>query len=637
MFTKRQTNILEILLKNTSGITGSMIGEKLSVSSRTIRNDISQINSLLSNNDISISSSNKSGYFLKVEYIGKLKEILNNEKGVNSDYYLDDHRDFVILGKVLFEGKQNIYDLSEVLFVSTRTIYKEVKNLQDELVKKYYFYGLKFEKESVFIKSSEEEIRKLIFRIVSEHVLRKSITLKDIKILFNDNFNLKKLNNITNKIKDYFIINEIFIDEDYIRLIIWILYIVEVRNSNNFFIRKSKLKELNEGILALIDALVDEDIKLQENDIAFIHDFLWIIKLENKDTISNSTIKVVDEFIRQINDRYNIELEDNNVILENITVHIEYMLRRVKNDYQLVNTIREDIKYRYPFSYEISMLIVNIVYDAIGKYPIDDEVANIAVWIEQLVTYFNKKVKVLVIPNSRLGINDLIVRWIKNNFYNSIEIIDSIPAYALKDYKRLNEVEIIISNNKITDVPSIPVYIINKIPDIKDLDKVNDIVHNIKIGRKFKNVIKKFFDLNLVSIYKEEISLKQAILNGVNELKINNISDINMYIEDVLMREKKYPTIIGESLMIPRPINTFSNKTLVSPIILKKPISYNGKNIRIIFLLTIEDKLDYDLSTLFELFKRVALNKDILKSLIDIDNEDEFLETLSNLSKNINY
>ena len=65
MFTKRQTNILEIILKNTSGITGSNIGEKLSVSSRTIRNDISQINSLLSNDNITISSSHKSGYFLK--------------------------------------------------------------------------------------------------------------------------------------------------------------------------------------------------------------------------------------------------------------------------------------------------------------------------------------------------------------------------------------------------------------------------------------------------------------------------------------------------------------------------------------------------------------------------------------------
>ena len=54
MFTKRQTNILEIILKNTSGITGSNIGEKLSVSSRTIRNDISQINSLLSNDNITI-------------------------------------------------------------------------------------------------------------------------------------------------------------------------------------------------------------------------------------------------------------------------------------------------------------------------------------------------------------------------------------------------------------------------------------------------------------------------------------------------------------------------------------------------------------------------------------------------------
>ncbi|MBM6860076.1 HTH domain-containing protein, partial [Clostridium saudiense] len=167
MFTKRQTKILEIILKSPSGITGSNIGEKLSVSSRTIRNDIAKINSLLSNNNIGVSSSHKSGYFLKVEYIEKLKEILNNEKGINSNYHLDDHRDFVILGKILFEGKQNIYDLSEILFVSTRTVYKVIKGLQENMSRKYSFNGIRYEKEYVFVEASEEEIRRLLFKIVS--------------------------------------------------------------------------------------------------------------------------------------------------------------------------------------------------------------------------------------------------------------------------------------------------------------------------------------------------------------------------------------------------------------------------------------------------------------------------------------
>lgn len=636
MFTKRQTNILEIILKNTSGITGSRIGEKLSVSSRTIRNDISQINSLLSAFNISVSSSHKSGYFIKVEYIEILKEILNSEKGLNSNYHLDDHRDFVILGKVLFEGRQNIYDLSEILFVSARTIYKEVKNLQEILIKNYSFHGLKFQKENVFIKASEEEIRKLLFKIISRQVLKKTVSLKEIQILFNDNFNLETLNNIESKIREYFISYKIFIDDDYIKLISWFLYIIEVRNSNNFFLNKPKAKKLNQGILTLIDGLITENINLKENDILFLYDFLWTIKLGNSSNISDTTIKVVKEFIQETMDKYSIDLEGNDNLLENMTEHIEYMLRRVNSDYQLVNNIRDDIKHRYPFSYEISMLIVNIIHNNTGKFLIDDEVTNIAVWVEHLVTYFNKRVKVLVVSNSRLGINDLIVRWIKNSFYNSVEVIDSIPAYALSEYSRLNEAEIIISNRRINEVSNIPIYIIEGIPDNKDLDKLNDIVHRIKIGRKFEGVIRKFFDTNLVRIYSEEISLKQAIINGANKLK-NNILDLNKYIEDVLVREENYTTIIGESLMVPRPINTFSNKTLVSPIILKKPISHNGKNIRIIFLLTIEDKLDYDLSTIFEFFKRLALNKELLKSLIDIDNEEDFIENLINLSKNINY
>ena len=87
--------------------------------------------------------------------------------------------------------------------------------------------------------------------------------------------------------------------------------------------------------------------------------------------------------------------------------------------------------------------------------------------------------------------------------------------------------------------------------------------------------------------------------------------------------------------MIPRPRKTFSEKILVSVALLKKPISYKGKNIRILFLSTQTHKANYDLSLLYELFKRVALNKCILRSLIDLEDKSEFLQSFIELSKNI--
>ena len=44
MFTGRQLKIIELIFNNTQGIHGSKIAELLSVSSRTIRHEIGEIN-----------------------------------------------------------------------------------------------------------------------------------------------------------------------------------------------------------------------------------------------------------------------------------------------------------------------------------------------------------------------------------------------------------------------------------------------------------------------------------------------------------------------------------------------------------------------------------------------------------------
>lgn len=70
MWTGRQLQILEILIKNTSGIIGSNLASRLGVSDRTVRNDISRINQDLKLYNCSIQSSNKIGYYIAGPHIG---------------------------------------------------------------------------------------------------------------------------------------------------------------------------------------------------------------------------------------------------------------------------------------------------------------------------------------------------------------------------------------------------------------------------------------------------------------------------------------------------------------------------------------------------------------------------------------
>lgn len=636
MFTKRQTNILEIILKNTSGITGSNIGEKLSVSSRTIRNDISQINSLLSNDNITISSSHKSGYFLKNEYIEKLKEILNNEKGLNSAYHLDDHRDFVVLGKILFEGKQSIYDLSEILFVSTRTVYKVIKSLQESMATQYFFNGIKYEKEYVFVEASEEEIRKLLFKIVGVSVFEKTISLKEVQIIFDDNFSLEELHYICDKVKKCFIDKKNFVDEEYIVILSWLLYIAQIRSSNGFCNQRSKNKLTDKKALKTIEDLIEAGVKLNKNDVESIYNFLWTKKLTSENEISEITNIVLSDFIRAIKERYDVDLNDSDELLGNLLEYMEYMLRRIQSDYQFVNSIKSDIKNRYPFAYEISMLIVEIIYKYFNKYTKDDEVANIAIYLEPLLNSFSYKTKILMITDSRVGINSLIQRWINDNFYNKVEFVGKISLNQLNNYRYVEDADIIISPINIEKEVKVPTCVIESIPDSNDIKRLKQMMHKVNIGNKFEDIIKKYFDKDLIDIYDEEYNFDQIIMRQAKKLKkAGYILNEKEFVDDVLSREREYPTVIGEFVMIPRPRKIFSEKVLVSVAILKKPISYKGKNIRIIFLSTQSYKANYDLSLLYELFKRVALNKCILRSLIDLEEKSEFLQWFIDLSKNI--
>lgn len=641
MYTKRQMKILQLILKNTQGITGTKIAEDLQVSVRTIRNDIVAINDSLKKENLTISSSKKIGYFIKSDAIEPLKQLIYSNEEREYICAAEENRHLKILSKVIFKGKQHCADLAEMLFVSEQTIYKEINELKKVLKTQYNCSLIKFSSDFVWIDVSEEEIRQLLFKILKNFVLIDHYSyLNEMQILLNDNFDIQEFNIISSKIKQHFARQKVTIDDQSLSMIVGAIYIVIIRNRYGFKIQNSQDETVNNEVSLLIRSLMEMGLEIIENDLGCLNSFLWTIKLTShstkKDKVSVLVDTIMSEFCREVMNTYNINLKESEQLIDNMKVHIEYMLRRLDNDYQLTNPIINEVKKKYPFSYEVAMLMVHIVYKYKNRYPIDDEISYIAIYIEYFLEKVNTKLKAVIVSSSRLGFTNIIKNWIHNNFYNQVEVVECMPMHLIEDYLKENKIDLMIFTSQIDITLPIPHYVIEGIPDKNDAILVNNMVYKIKISHKYESIIKKMFSDEFINIYDKSYSFDEIIREMGRQLKRHErIEDDKEYIEDVLQREQNYPTDIGSSFMIPHPLTTFALKTTVSVALMKRPIIHNDKEIKMIFLLAIENKIDDDVSSLFQFFKQIALNKEAFNKLVEVSDKDEFLSQLIYLSKNL--
>ena len=167
----------------------------------------------------------------------------------------------------------------------------------------------------------------------------------------------------------------------------------------------------------------------------------------------------------------------------------------------------------------------------------------------------------------------------------------------------------------------------------------------MRVSRRFSVIVNKYFDTRCVKIFAKDggtakwngsVSFETVIGTLSEKFKEQGkIESMEEYVEDVLSREVNYPTVIGESVMIPHPLMTFAKETAVAAAILKPPITVCRKAVKVIFLLAIEGRPNDDVSILFEFFKQVAMNENLVHTLYEAADEKDFLNRLISISTSI--
>ena len=168
---KRCIQILKLLLKNKECMTGDNLAVAIGVSSRTIRNDMKDLNRALEDHGASVVSEIGQGYYLKIEDQEKFLAFQNEmeEQKREKDFKNiipsePEDRVKYIISKLLLsilngrKEKIEFFDLEEELFISTSTLKKDFRNI-DKVLKPYDLKISITKKDGVKIVGDEAKIR----------------------------------------------------------------------------------------------------------------------------------------------------------------------------------------------------------------------------------------------------------------------------------------------------------------------------------------------------------------------------------------------------------------------------------------------------------------------------------------------
>lgn len=622
-------------MNNVQGVSGAKLAEYLNVSSRTIRNDIGEINNAWKDGTL-IQSSKKSGYSIDEQYRNQLTEYLLSDNQSNSDEMTD--RGMVILGIVLERGNTDLYDLEEEMGLSQSAVYKEVIRLQKKLLSEYQSELLHMSAERIWAEGDEKKIRQLMFHLVKNEVQNGTGAYAALlQSLMGHSFEQQQFDGMVRLVKEYFDGYMIQISDANLYMISSALYITRIRNeSNHRILSLSGQKEIPEERAKFYKYLREKKLELSGDDLQILGELLHGFKLTAnpvKDSDIDSVNRLIlEDFCREVMEKYHFDLWQSPVFYDNVLIHIEYMMRRIETGYAVRNPILNEVKKQYPYAYEISMLLVPIVYRYKNLFIQDDEISYIAIFIEHFLENVNQKLKTVIITSARFSVNSIIGSWVEKNFQNQLEIVKMLPQHNLDQYLEDHQVDLIISTGAMMH-PEIATYKMDSLPTHYTQVAIDTLIHKIRMNYRFREIIKEHFDEDMIRIYREKVEFDQVIVELSQDLEEKGyIYDAKEYSNDVLQREINYPTYIGDWFMIPHPLVTFAKKTSIGVAVLKKPIRRQEKEIQLIFLLALESKQNDQIGILFQFLRHIALEKSSINSLTAVENGSELIKELIRIS-----
>lgn len=629
MLTKRQNDIIDILTSQKDWIIGKDLAKYLSVSDRTIRNDIVAINNFYK--EMYIESNIRKGYRIQNSK-KRCAEKQQNKIPENGN----ERRSF-ILKRLLQQGQINLYDIAKEIYISEFSVENDINKIR-KLLENYpgLTIGRKINILQIF--GEEREKRQLYEELIAFEMNGNLLNLNKLAENF-EKFDLLKVKEI---LKEIFEECDYRLNERQIPEVMIHIGILLERNLSYHFLKEREHKEDFDKMQEY--KISAKFFETMSNKLAFkiteaeVVEFAVYLKSGKKNEyyernqLEQIVSDLVTHIIVEIKEHFDIDFSEDREFRLGLELHINSLLKRHYEKIEIDNTCLEEVKRKYPLIFEMGVWVSKIIGERLKITISENEISFISLHIGSAYERANLRKKyrcILICPHNQTVI-DLCVQKLINRFNERLEIVKCV-SYFEEALIIENDPDVILTTQPIVHSLDITTVEISMFLDYKDEAAVFQTLNRLDQIR-YKNNFQ-FFILNLM---REEIFTFD--LEGKNpEEIISSMCDMlysRGYVkpdfkEGVLKRESLSATSFFHGFAIPHSMTNESTiHSAISTAILKKPVKWGNYEVRFVLLLAITEENRNLLKIFFDWLNDVTSHAEKFGKLLEVRDYQSFVSTL---------
>ncbi len=626
MFEDNRLAHILILMRKSSVMDVDTLANQLSVSSRTIRNDIKELNALLDDSStIEMDQGRCSLRIFNVEgFLDTFTSILETDDLNSSRTRMN-----YVFGSLLRSEEPILTDdLAYEMSIGRSTLVKDIKKLRDEL-KKYDVQIVGKTSKGLVLEGLEKDIRKYIIE--------------------NNFYEMYKEYPLDDEIQD--VIDD-FMDQSG--------YEPKVQKNLNMYLTLMLDRYLNGHFIGhlsdtfynisshpqfpLLDRLIDEisgiihvDFPIEEK--LFV--LLPIVGMRTPDATENMTKIDLDQNAKElyekisqaIKERLDITMEPSDSTDE-FLYHLMFMSNRLRYGIHTENALVDAIAQKYPLAYEMGLIACEVIENELGVEVSKSEIGFITSYF---IVYLEQHGKqnidnIAIVCGTGKSAARLVYAQLKN-------IIDSNTAVDLYSDNTVNEdllnrYDVVLSTVELSYRLQIPILYIseifdenelrNRIDKVRYLGKENTMVDDnwFVISNRLEE--DKFFYL------KDCDSYESGLTCMLDSLYDNGYLDSG-FKQRLFEREKMATMVLGNRVAIPHMINDCTDDFVFSLGVLPNPVMYHDLEVQLIFLLALPKNLGAKDDLLIRMYDEIITimkDQELVDRLVKVTRHSQALRTL---------
>lgn len=599
MLNPRMTVILRHLLKAETAVTSEFLGKVLAVTSRTVRNDIKELETIVKEYGASIKSIRGTGYELVLHDEQNFRKLLHGiveQEKENEEMPImpEDRVHYILKRLLLAENYIKLDSLADELYISRSTLQNDLKDVKTIFGR----YGITLEKRPNFglkVKGDEFKLR----LCMADHLLQTiesdiSLDHTDLPIISKEHLTLIR-NVIVERINTHNIrLSDIGLNNLIIHIAIAYHRIksekyVTIYHHDLLKLKKEKqYKVAKEIIIELENGLA---VQFPEPEVGYITIHLLGTKMVTELQLDEHTIHelidqeidgVVTTILETIDRELKLGIKDDQELYVAICLHLKPAIHRSQYGINLQNPLLEEIKCKYPAAFQAAVIASMVIKRELGIEINENEIGYLALHFGAAIENAKSSRKVkrcLIVCASGVGSARLLASKIYSKFGDQVVIAGTTDYYNLNQVE-LQTIDFILSTISIpTDLP-VPVIQVNTILGGEDFKKIEMVL----TGQPVQNLPYMKEELTFLQ---KDFEKREDVLNFLcKQLKSFGLVDDD-FLASVLKREELSPTSYGNFVAIPHPVIPQTDTTFWTICTLKKPIDWGGKRVQFICLLSV--------------------------------------------------